>query len=556
MAVENEHEELVAELPKLEQLSAEERLKAAKKRRASQLERWNVRVQTEGLFPPIIKANKGKQLKFDDTITLIESSARDDAEEVLVLLKNGMSPDLQNLDGLSALHQAVIEDCVDVVHVLVENAAALDIKDADLWTPLHAAVACGNFEIVKFLVEHGADMVAINADGNMPIDLVDENEDIEMYLDKMMTEKGYTEEQLESIRNAVADRMMIDLRDSVQKGRDLDVKDDTGATAMHVAAANGYLDVMEFLLDNGALVDVQDRDGWQPIHAAVCWGQDAAIEMLFNHGADLDAKTNNNERPSDLTEDEELLEILTELKESGRKLVKSVKRSQSNSSRSLCVRRLSLVDKHQTSKNDALSEGIFFQKPEVISVMITAGEAEDDDEQKRNSLKRENHEALQYKNLDPQITHHTSSFSTKETVISQDRESDVQNQLTKTPQGVTSVEKTNKHDQEGNASVESVHVSITENKNKDDGLREPQLVSYKKITCPSLGITTAPVAQPEIDSPLPRNITEGDAYEDESKSDPTLDIEARKKNTADQSRNGKLSAKSEASVNKKCCCIL
>ena len=35
----------------------------------------------------------------------------------------------------------------------------------------------------------------------------------------------------------------------------------------------------------------------------------------------------------DLTEDEELLEILTELKESGRKLVKSVKRSQSNSSR-------------------------------------------------------------------------------------------------------------------------------------------------------------------------------------------------------------------------------
>ena len=30
------------------------------------------------------------------------------------------------------------------------------------------------------------------------------------------------------------------------------------------------------------------------------------------------------------------------------------------------------MDKHQTSKNDALSEGIFFQKPEVISVMITA----------------------------------------------------------------------------------------------------------------------------------------------------------------------------------------
>ena len=71
-----------------------------------------------------------------------------------------------------------------------------------------------------------------------------------------------------------------------------------------------------------------------------------------------------------------------------------------------------------------------------------------------------------------------------------------------------------------------------------------------------VGITTAPVARPEIDSPLPKNYPEGDANEDESKTDPTFDNEARKKNTADQSRNGKLSAKSEVSVNKKCCCIL
>ena len=86
--------------------------------------------------------------------------------------------------------QAVIEDCDDVVHVLVEGGADLNIKDADLWTPLHAAVACGNYDLVKYLNEKGADLVAINADGNMPIDLVDENEDIEMYLDSQMTEKG------------------------------------------------------------------------------------------------------------------------------------------------------------------------------------------------------------------------------------------------------------------------------------------------------------------------------------------------------------------------------
>ena len=76
-----EHEELIAELPKLEQLSAEERLKAARKRRLSQLNRWKVTVENERLFPPIQKANKGRPIRFEESVTLIEASARNDAEE-------------------------------------------------------------------------------------------------------------------------------------------------------------------------------------------------------------------------------------------------------------------------------------------------------------------------------------------------------------------------------------------------------------------------------------------------------------------------------------------
>ena len=87
--------------------------------------------------------------------------------------------------------KAVIEDCVDVVDVLVKSGANLNIKDADLWTPLHAAVACGNLELCKYLCENGASMVEINTDGNMPIDLVEDNEDIEIYLDGKMAASMY-----------------------------------------------------------------------------------------------------------------------------------------------------------------------------------------------------------------------------------------------------------------------------------------------------------------------------------------------------------------------------
>jgi hypothetical protein len=41
---------------------------------------------------------------------------------------------------------------------------------------------------------------------------------------------------------------------------------------LHIAAANGYLSVVEFLLEHSVRKDVRDKDDWQPSHAAACWG--------------------------------------------------------------------------------------------------------------------------------------------------------------------------------------------------------------------------------------------------------------------------------------------
>jgi hypothetical protein len=154
------------------------------------------------------------------------------------------------------------------------------------------------------------------------------------------------------------------------------VKGEHGETAMHIAAANGYVEVIEYLLDHGAKIDVVDNDFWQPIHPAACWGQDKIIEILANHGSDLDAETADGETPSDLTEDEELQGMIQELKESG-KQTRELRRTQSNSSRTLSVRRSSIMDKHRISVNDAKQEGIFRQNPEFLKVVISTDEVEE-----------------------------------------------------------------------------------------------------------------------------------------------------------------------------------
>jgi protein phosphatase 1 regulatory subunit 16A len=60
---------------------------------------------------------------------------------------------------------------------------------------------------------------------------------------------------------------------------------------LHIAAANGYTEVMDFLLANEEVdLDIPDNEGWTPFHAAVCWNQPEMMKKLAEKGADMDLK--------------------------------------------------------------------------------------------------------------------------------------------------------------------------------------------------------------------------------------------------------------------------
>ncbi len=67
--------------------------------------------------------------------------------------------------------------------------------------------------------------------------------------------------------------------------------DQNGWTALHFAAARGFLDKMELLLAASAPTDVADHDGYTPIIAAIGHRQKAAVLRLIRAGANVSTRT-------------------------------------------------------------------------------------------------------------------------------------------------------------------------------------------------------------------------------------------------------------------------
>nr|XP_056719624.1 protein phosphatase 1 regulatory subunit 12C isoform X2 [Euleptes europaea] len=214
-----------------------------------------------------------------------------------------------NADGISALHQACIDENMEVVEFLVENGADVNQADNEGWTPLHVAASCGYIEIAQYLLDHGANIAAVNSDGDVPLDIA-EADNMEALLRSEIAKRGV---DVEVAKREEEEVMLRDARQWLNAGKIADEPHPkTGATALHVAAAKGYVEVMRLLLQAGYDPNVQDKDGWTPLHAAGHWGVEEACRLLAEHFCDMEALNNVGQRPCDLA-DEDTLALLEEL---------------------------------------------------------------------------------------------------------------------------------------------------------------------------------------------------------------------------------------------------
>uniref|UniRef100_A0A8D0B968 Protein phosphatase 1 regulatory subunit n=1 Tax=Salvator merianae TaxID=96440 RepID=A0A8D0B968_SALMN len=283
------------------------RAESARLRRAEQLKRWKGSL-TE--LEPVISIRSrhrgGPRVRFEDGAVFLAACSSGDTEEVKRLLARGARLNTANVDGLTALHQACIDENLDMVKFLVEYGANVNQQDNEGWTPLHAVASCGYLNIAEYLIGHGANVAAVNSEGEVPSDLAEEAAMKDLLLDQVKKQAI----DLDQARKAEEQQMLQDARQWLNRGKIEDRKQPrTGATALHVAAAKGYSEVMRLLIQAGFDVNVQDNDGWTPLHAAAHWGVKEACSILAEALCDMDIRNKLGQTPFDVA-DEGLVEHL------------------------------------------------------------------------------------------------------------------------------------------------------------------------------------------------------------------------------------------------------
>ncbi|XP_055899085.1 ankyrin-3-like isoform X1 [Biomphalaria glabrata] len=78
---------------------------------------------------------------------------------------------------------------------------------------------------------------------------------------------------------------------------DLNIQDNSGQAAVHLAAFNGETQVLKLLIQKGACLTIVDKKGRQPVHLAASRNFVGILQLLFDSGVDFDSQCFSGKTP-------------------------------------------------------------------------------------------------------------------------------------------------------------------------------------------------------------------------------------------------------------------
>ena len=219
------------------------------------------------------------------------------------LIESGISPNLQDQYGDTALHIAVIDD--GNFHALVEilkHEVNTEIRNDYKVTPLEFAVRDNKKEFAEELLKHGANpnCHAISEFGGEDtlLQIACRNENVLMVkilLEYQANVNGLADNNMSALHstlylNGSESRNQI-IKELLENGANVNIKDDENETSLHHAANENADEIPENLfqeiLKKSCDLNAKSTDGGNTaLHYASRAGRESFVKYLLNYGAD------------------------------------------------------------------------------------------------------------------------------------------------------------------------------------------------------------------------------------------------------------------------------
>ena len=219
------------------------------------------------------------------------------------LLELGASADATDVNGLSALHLAVLKQRNDVLKTLLGKHASSDTEtilpgSRFAKSPLLSSISAST-DIFLMLLESRASNYARREDGWSILHESALRNDLEksiFILERKLvsidhaTKEGYTPVMVA----AGAGQSLSVVRCLLLRGATLSLSSTRGSTALYEAAYHGNAEIVSILLQYHAKVDAR-KSGWTPLLVSSLRGWEDVTQSLIEAGADVDATSDEGE---------------------------------------------------------------------------------------------------------------------------------------------------------------------------------------------------------------------------------------------------------------------
>ncbi|XP_023516050.1 potassium channel AKT1-like [Cucurbita pepo subsp. pepo] len=186
--------------------------------------------------------------RLDLPLSLCFATLRGDDLLLHQLLKRGLDPNESDNNGRTSLHIAASKGNENCVLLLLDFGADPNSRDSDGIVPLWEAILGGHEAVVQLLIDNGANLRSGDV-GHFACTAAEQN------------------------------NLQL-LKEILQYGGDVLSSRNNGTTALHVAVCEDNIEIVKFLLKQGADIDKPDVHGWTPRDLADQQGHEE-IKNLF-----------------------------------------------------------------------------------------------------------------------------------------------------------------------------------------------------------------------------------------------------------------------------------